>query len=195
MSVPPGNYMCQFSGQPRNNWRIQLVIPLAWWVAPFDIHGSMPVCGSLGRFRSVLRPHHSLGAGKASTECLSLYSMILVWVKRRPNLTMHRNHPQGMWRMESGLNIVFSCVTQHDLPRMAVSRAIACATRQKIHPTKSFIAPLNLRQIQPLRWSHPIIRLNKEHSGQTSRLNNWTAQINLTPSHRRSKRAQRRTRT
>jgi hypothetical protein len=100
-----------------------------------------------------------------------------------PNLTMHRNHPQGMedscWKY---------CVfrTQHDLPRWPPRHLLAQPPQDptgKIVHRASEPSPSN-------RWGAV---LANNSPGQTSRLNNGT----LIPSEDRPRitRAQRRTRT
>jgi hypothetical protein len=97
---------------------------------------------------------------------------------------MHRNHPQGI-RTASG-NIVFSAHnTIFPNGRFVV---VAHATSRKIHPIKSFIAPLNPRC--PTVGA-PLLRATIP--GQTSRLNNGT--LDQSEDRSRATRAQRRTRT
>ena len=99
------------------------------------------------------------------------------------DLTMHRNHPQGI-RMIAG-NIVFSA-TQHDFPRWPPYRSLAQPPKDpsnKIVHRASEPSPSN-------RWG---AALASNSPGQTSRLNNGMStrpegQISIT-------RAQRRTRT
>ena len=104
-----------------------------------------------------------------------------------PNLTMHRNHPQGI-RMICWKYCVFR--TQHDRLRRPFLR-VACATRRKIHPVKSFIAPLNPRcpTVGASSTQHEQITI----PSQTSRPNNGT--VNQSEDRSRVTRAQRRTRT
>ena len=149
-----------------------------------DIHGSTPARGSPWLFAACHVLHRLLVPRHPPNALLILD--IPAWpIKTKPH---HAQKPSSGYKDGIWKYCVFR--TQHDRLRRP-SRRVACATRRKIHPIQSFIAPLNPRcpTVGASSTQHEQITI----PGQTSRLNNGT----LTPSEDRPRitRAQRRTRT
>ncbi len=105
-----------------------------------------------------------------------------------PNLTMHRNHPQGM--KDSPWKYLCFPRTQHDVPRWPLHRSLAQSPEG---PTDKIVHRASEPSLSNPWPCEARIIYSSEAGGQTSRLNNGT--LNPSKDGPRITRAQRRTRT